>query len=112
MAVKASHPWPANNSFQPSAEIRVVRTYWRQRGEHVRAASTCIQRIQKVLTQMNVQLANVISDLSGLTGQTIVRTIRGWLNSANFFGSASPARIVPTIVCPVSPPRSLTPLPN
>src|SRR3984893_18202910 len=64
-----------NNSFQPTAEIRVVRTYWRQRGEHVRGASTCIQRMQKVLTQMNVQLANVISDLSGLTGQTIVRAI-------------------------------------
>ncbi len=64
-----------NNSFQPTAEIRVVRTYWRQRGEHVRSASTCIQRIQKVLTQMNVQLANVISDLSGLTGQAIVRAI-------------------------------------
>src|SRR5215469_6651355 len=64
-----------NNSFQPTAEIRRVRTYWRQRAEHVRAASTCIQRTQKVLTQMNVQLANVISDLSGLTGQTIVRTI-------------------------------------
>ena len=64
-----------NNSFQPTAEIRTVRTYWRQRAEHVRAASTCIQRMQKVLTQMNVQLANVISDLSGLTGQTIVRTI-------------------------------------
>ena len=64
-----------NNSFQPPAEIRVVRTYWRQRGEHVRGASTCVQRMQKALTQMNVQLANVISDLSGLTGQTIVRAI-------------------------------------
>jgi hypothetical protein len=31
--------------------------------------------MQKVLTQMNVQLANVISDVSGLTGQTIVRAI-------------------------------------
>jgi transposase len=64
-----------NNSFQPTAEIRVARTYWRQRGEHVRGASTCVQRMQKALTQMNIQLANVISDLSGLTGQTIVRTI-------------------------------------
>jgi transposase len=64
-----------NNSFQPPAEIRVLRTYWRQRGEHVRGAATCIQRMQKVLTQMNVQLANVISDLSGLTGQAIVRAI-------------------------------------
>src|SRR5437868_7924370 len=44
-----------NNSFQPPAEIRALRTYWRQRAEHVRAASTCIQRMQKVLTQMNVQ---------------------------------------------------------
>ncbi len=63
------------NSFHPSAEIRVVRTYWRQRGDHVRAVSTCIQRMQKGLTQMNIQLANVISDLSGWTGQRIVRAI-------------------------------------
>ena len=63
------------NSFYPSAEIRVVRTYWRQRADHVRAVSTCIQRMQKTLTQMNLQLANVISDLSGWTGQRIVRAI-------------------------------------
>jgi len=63
------------NSFHPPADIRVVRTYWRQRGDHVHAVSTCIQRMQKVLTQMNIQLANVISDLSGWTGQRIVRAI-------------------------------------
>jgi transposase len=64
-----------NNSFQPPAEIRVLRTYWRQRAEHVRGAATCVQRMQKALTQMNVQLANVISDVSGLTGQTIMRAM-------------------------------------
>src|SRR5713226_2206259 len=63
------------NSFYPSADIRVVRTYWRQRADHVRAVSTGIQRMQKTLTQMNIQLANVISDLSGWTGQRIVRAI-------------------------------------
>jgi transposase len=63
------------NSFHPPAEIRIVRTYWRQRGDHVRAVSTCIQRMQKALTQMNIQLANVISDLSGWTGQRIVRAM-------------------------------------
>ena len=52
-----------------------MRTYWRQRGDHVQSVSTCIQRMQKVLTQMNIQLANVISDLSGWTGQRIVRAI-------------------------------------
>jgi transposase len=64
-----------NNSFQPPSEIRILRTYWRQRGEHVQGAATCDQRMQKALTQMNIQLANVISDISGLTGQAIIRAI-------------------------------------
>jgi transposase len=64
-----------SNSFQPPSEIRTLRTYWRQRAEHVAGASTCIQRMQKALTQMNLQLANVISDLSGTTGQKILRAI-------------------------------------
>jgi len=33
--------------------------------------------MQKALTQMNIQLANVISDLSGWTGMRIVRAILG-----------------------------------
>lgn len=64
-----------NNSFQPTSEIRVLRTYWRQRAEHVHGVTTCIQRMQKAFTQMNLQLANVIRDLSGVTGQMIVRAI-------------------------------------
>ncbi len=63
------------NSFRPTQEIRMMRNYWRQRNDLVRAAGRHIQRMQKVLTQMNVQLANVISDLSGLTGQAIVKAI-------------------------------------
>jgi transposase len=64
-----------NNSFQPPSKIRILRTYWRQRAQHVSGAATCVQRMQKALTQMNIQLANVISDLSGVTGQMIVRAI-------------------------------------
>jgi transposase len=64
-----------NNSFQPRDQIRVLRTYWRQRTEQVRAASMCIQRMQKAMTEMNLQLANVISDLSGVSGMAIVRAI-------------------------------------
>jgi transposase len=64
-----------NNSFQPPSAIRTLRTYWRQRAEHVEGAATCVLRMQKALTQMNLQLANVISDLTGLTGQKIVRAI-------------------------------------
>src|SRR4051794_20358710 len=64
-----------NNSFQPTSDIRVLRTYWRLRAEHATGMATCIQRMQKALTQMNIQLANVISDLSGKTGQAIIRAI-------------------------------------
>jgi transposase len=64
-----------NNSFQPAEEIWVLRTYLRQREKLVAAASTCIQHIQKALTEMNIQLANVISDISGLTGIAILRAI-------------------------------------
>jgi transposase len=64
-----------NNSFRPPEDICVLRAYWRQRAEHVNSASACIQRMQKVLTEMNVQLANVISDISGLTGLAIIQAI-------------------------------------
>jgi transposase len=64
-----------NNSFRAPAHILAMRTYWRLRAEHVREASTTIQRMQKALTQMNIQLANVISDISGVSGMAILRAI-------------------------------------
>ena len=63
------------NSFRPEEEILVMRTYGRQRQQHIGDASRCIQHMQKVLTQMNVQLANTISDISGVTGQAILAAI-------------------------------------
>jgi transposase len=65
------------NSFRPSQEIRTLRTYWRQRNDLVRAAGRHIQRIQKAMTQMNIQLANVLSDVSGMTGQAVIKAILG-----------------------------------
>jgi len=63
------------NSFRPGQEIRRLRTYWRQRNDLVRSASRHIQRMQKTLSQMNVQLANVLSDITGITGQAIIKAI-------------------------------------
>src|SRR5246127_123580 len=63
------------NSFRPAQEIRTMRTYWRQRNDLVQSASRHIQRMQKALTQMNIQLANVLSDVSGVTGQAIIKAI-------------------------------------
>jgi len=63
------------NSFRPSQEIRTMRTYWRQRNDLVQSAGRHIQRMQKAMTQMNIQLANVLSDVSGMTGQAIIKAI-------------------------------------
>src|SRR5260370_19840759 len=52
-----------------------MRNYWGQRNDLVRAAGRHIQRMQKAVTQMNIQLANVVSDVSGMTGQAIVKAI-------------------------------------
>jgi hypothetical protein len=41
----------------------------------VQQAGSCIQRMQQALTEMNIQLATVLSDLSGETGMRIVRSI-------------------------------------
>ena len=64
-----------NNSYLPPEEIRMLRTYLRQRENLVAAAGTCIQQMQKVLTEMNVQLANVLTDLSGTSGMEILKAI-------------------------------------
>ncbi len=63
------------NSFRPREEIRRLRTVWRLRERHVQEAGRAIQHMQKALTTMNVQLANTISDVSGVTGQAIIRAI-------------------------------------
>ena len=63
------------NSFRPPDEIRAVRTIWRQRDRLVQESGRAVQHMQKALTTMNVQLANAISDISGSTGQAIVRAI-------------------------------------
>jgi len=65
------------NSFRPPEQIRAVRTIWRLRDRNVRDAAREIQHMQKAMTTMNVQLANVLSDVAGVSGQAIIRAILG-----------------------------------
>lgn len=62
-------------SFRPEAQICVLRSYIRQRESLTRSASTHVLRMQKALTQMNVQLHKVISDITGVTGIRIIQAI-------------------------------------
>jgi transposase len=62
-------------SFRPAGEIVVLRSYVRHRQTLVEGIATCIHRMQKALTQMNLKLHHVLSDISGVTGLAIVHDI-------------------------------------
>ena len=62
-------------SFRPAAQVCVLRSYLRHREHLVQQASTQIQLMQKALTQMNVQLHHVLSDVTGVTGMAILDAI-------------------------------------
>ena len=64
-------------AFQPGADIRRLRSYLRQQAMLVEYAGQHVQHMQKALTQMNVKLHQVISDITGKTGMTIVEAIVG-----------------------------------
>lgn len=65
------------SSFRPPAQIGQLRNYHRSRSNIVDAAAQQQLRMQKALTLMNIHLHHVNSDISGLTGLSIVRAIVG-----------------------------------
>ena len=62
-------------SFRPAAEIGVLRAYLRHRQMLIEYAAGHIQHMQKALAQMNLQLAHVVSDITGVTALRIIRAI-------------------------------------
>ena len=64
-----------SGSFRPDDQICVLRSYWRHRANLVRYASDHIQHMQKALTQMNLHLHKVLSNVTGVTGMNIIRAI-------------------------------------
>ena len=64
-------------AFRPEDEVCVLRSYLRQRSMLVAMASRSVQHRQKALEQMNLKLTEVVSDITGKTGMTIIRAILG-----------------------------------
>lgn len=62
-------------AFRPADSILPLRVYLRQRDMLIKSAAVHIQHMQKALTQMNLHLHNVISDITGVTGMAIIRNI-------------------------------------
>ena len=64
-----------SGAFRPDEDIRRLRSYLRQRAMLVQYASHHIQHMQKALTQLNVKLQHVISNITGQTGMAIIEAI-------------------------------------
>jgi transposase len=62
-------------SFQPEGEIRVLRTYVRQRKNLIYISSDSVRRMQKAMELLNIKLHTVISDLIGKTGLQMIKAI-------------------------------------
>jgi transposase len=62
-------------SFRPPETVCAVRSLLRHRDGLVRAAATCVHRLHKALTQMNIQLQHVIADVTGVTGLAILEAL-------------------------------------
>jgi transposase len=62
-------------AFRPPEQVCVLRSYLRQRAMLVTYAGQHIQHMQKALTQMNLKLQHVVSDVTGVTGMAIVQAI-------------------------------------
>jgi len=62
-------------SFQPDAFTRKLRAYMRHRKNLIQMSATHINMIQKALEQMNIKLQHVIADITGKSGQEIIKAI-------------------------------------
>jgi transposase len=62
-------------AFRPPANVCALRAISRQRDTLLQEQARCVQRMQKALTQMNRQLTNAITDITGKTGLAIIRAI-------------------------------------
>jgi len=64
-------------SFHPEEKIRALRALQRHRAALVEMAAAHVQHMQKALTQMNLQIHHVLSDLTGVSGLAILDAIVG-----------------------------------
>jgi transposase len=65
------------SSFRPEADLVSLRTLLRHRAQLIQHRAPHILHMQKALLQMNIQLSQVLSDMTGDTGLRIIRTIVG-----------------------------------
>jgi transposase len=74
------------SGFVPVAEVRRLQDYLRLRQDHIAMSASHVQHMQKALERMNIKFHDVISDLTGVSGQKVIRAILA--------GQRDPARLL------------------
>jgi len=78
-------------SFRPQGELVALRTLLRHRAQLLEHRAPHSLHMQKALLQMNIQLSQAVSDVMGLTGQKIIRSIvKGERNARLLAGFRDP----------------------
>jgi len=71
-----------NASFRPKSEICALRALSRHRSGLIESAAVHVQHMHKALTQMNLQIHHVLSDITGQSGMAIMEAIVSGQRSA------------------------------
>ena len=82
-----------SGAFRPTEQVCVLRALWRQRGMLLRSQGRHVQHMHKALTQMNIQLTNVLSDIVGESGQKILRAIVAGERDGQVLGAMKNVRV-------------------
>lgn len=80
-------------SYRPESAICALRALSRHRGSLVEIAAVHVQHMQKALTQMNLQIHHVLSDLTGKSGLAILDAILAGKRDAEQLASLADGRI-------------------
>ena len=80
-------------SFRPESEICGLRALSRHRASLVEVASVHVQHMQKALTQMNLQIHHVLSDITGKSGLAILDAILAGKRNAEQLAGLADGRV-------------------
>ena len=75
------------SSFRPQADLVALRSLLRHRRSLIDHRSPHVLHMQKALLQMNIQLSQAVSDVTGVTGQAIIRAILSGVRDAKLLAS-------------------------
>jgi transposase len=83
-------------SFVPDEEFHELRTLMRERKQLVREQTSHVQRIQKTLTEANIRLDSVISDIMGVNGRRIIEAMIAGVRDAGKLAALGDRRLKAT----------------